>query len=62
LRQVRYKEGKEFADSFGAYFVETSIKDSPTIDAAFQILIKTIYIKHLEGSFQGKTKAEHSNN
>lgn len=56
-RQVKYKEGQEFADSFGAYFAETTIKDCPTIDAAFQILIKTIYIKRVEGSFHMKTKA-----
>lgn len=31
LRQVTYNEGKEFADSFGAFFTETTIKDSKSI-------------------------------
>ncbi|CAI2365761.1 unnamed protein product [Moneuplotes crassus] len=48
MRQVQYKEGKDFADSFGAFFAETTIKDSSTIDAAFQILIKMVYINKTE--------------
>ncbi len=30
-RDISYKEGKEFADSFGAFFTETTIKDQGTI-------------------------------
>jgi len=55
-RQVKYKEGKEFADSYGAFFTETTIKDPATIDSAFQILIKTVYIKLMEGDLKKKRK------
>ena len=49
-RRVQYKEGKALADKFGVFFAETSIKDQTSIDQAFQILIKTTYIKQFESN------------
>lgn len=41
-RQVSYQEGKEFADSLGMQFLETSAKDKINIDEAFMTLTKAI--------------------
>ena len=41
-RQVRYQEGREFAESFNAYFEETTITKPESIEHAFQIIIKTV--------------------
>ena len=41
-RQVSYQEGKEFADSLGMQFLETSAKDKINIDEAFLTLTKAI--------------------
>ena len=35
LRQVSYEEGKEFADSLGIKFIETSAKRSNNVEKAF---------------------------
>ena len=47
-RQVRYTEGKEIAESCGAYFEETTIQKPDSIEHAFQIIIKTVYIHRVE--------------
>lgn len=41
-RQVSYQEGKEFAESLGMQFLETSAKDKINIDEAFLTLTKAI--------------------
>jgi len=41
-RQVSYQEGKEFAESLGMQFLETSAKDKINIDEAFMTLTKAI--------------------
>ena len=41
-RQVSYQEGKEFADSLGMQFLETSAKEKMNIDEAFLTLTKAI--------------------
>ena len=41
-RQVSWNEGKEFADSLGMQFLETSAKDKINIDEAFMTLTKAI--------------------
>ena len=41
-RQVSYEEGKQFADSLGMQFLETSAKDKINIDEAFMTLTKAI--------------------
>ena len=55
-RQVNTKDGKDLADKIGALFAETSIKDLTSIENAFEILIKMVYIRKVEGS--GKSKAK----
>ncbi len=42
-RAVSTKEGKEFADSLGISFIETSAKERINIDDAFMGLTKQIY-------------------
>ena len=41
-RQVSFQEGKEFAESLGMQFMETSAKDKINIDEAFLSLTKAI--------------------
>ena len=41
-RQVSYEEGKQFAESLGMQFLETSAKDKINIDEAFMTLTKAI--------------------
>ena len=41
-RQISYQEGKEFADSLGMQFLETSAKESLNIAEAFSTLTKAI--------------------
>ena len=41
-RQVSYEEGKQFADSLGMQFLETSAKEKINIDEAFMTLTKAI--------------------
>ena len=58
LRQVKFKEGKDFADKIGAFFDETSIKDLTSIEHAFDIIIKTIYIQKVESKCKTKNKKD----
>ena len=39
---MSYEEGKQFADSLGMQFLETSAKDKINIDEAFMTLTKAI--------------------
>jgi Ras-related protein Rab-1A len=41
-RQVTFEEGKEFADTLGVKFVETSAKSSSNVDKAFFTLANEI--------------------
>ena len=41
-RQVSYEEGKQFAESLGMQFLETSAKEKINIDEAFTTLTKAI--------------------
>ncbi|CAI2368020.1 unnamed protein product [Moneuplotes crassus] len=61
-REVTEKEGIEFAESIGAFFTETTVMDSKVIDSAFQILIKTVYIKkNADGLQQGSSFRSRAN-
>jgi len=49
-RQVDYNEAKEFADSLGIPFFETSAKTAQNIDASFFKCAQDIYLRISEGS------------
>ena len=60
-RQVSYQEGKEFAESLGMQFLETSAKDKINIDEAFLTLTKAILPtvpENKRDADQGKQKAD----
>jgi Ras-related protein Rab-1A len=41
-RQVSYDQGKEFADTYGMKFIETSAKNATNVEDAFQTMTKEI--------------------
>lgn len=47
-REVKYDEGKKFADENGMLFIETSAKDSSQVEKCFTDLAATIYSRFLE--------------
>ena len=49
LREVTYEEGKEFADSHDAIFIETSSKKEYNIDKTFALLSEDILNKLYQG-------------
>jgi len=58
-RQVKFEEGKEFADSLGVQFIETSAKNSINVEKAFFTLaneIKGRVQKTNDGDNKGQSK------
>lgn len=53
-RQVTFEQGKEFADSLGVKFIETSAKNSINVEKAFFTLAEEIKSKVSKGSDEGK--------
>jgi Ras-related protein Rab-1A len=53
-RQVTYEQGKEFADSLGVKFIETSAKNSINVEKAFFTLAEEIKSKVSKGTDEGK--------
>ena len=51
-RQVSYEQGKEFADTYGMKFIETSAKTNQNVQEAFVTMTKEII-----GQLQDKEKA-----
>jgi Ras-related protein Rab-1A len=49
-RMVTFDQGKEFADSIGVKFIETSALSSTNVDAAFMQLAKSIKDKGTVGA------------
>lgn len=60
-RQVKYSEGQNIAEKYGAFFEETTIRKPDSIEHAFQIIIKTVYIHHVENPKRSmkKNKKDH---
>ncbi|XP_064620813.1 uncharacterized protein LOC135483732 [Lineus longissimus] len=54
LRDVTVEEGKELAEKNGLYFMETSAKDAENIEAAFEVLFKSI----LERKYNVRSKSD----
>jgi Ras-related protein Rab-1A len=55
-RMVDYSTGKDFADSMGISFIETSAKNSSNVEDAFNKMIKEIYQKNKQQSLQNYTE------
>ena len=60
-RQVTYQEGKDFADSNGMKFLETSAKTATKVQEAFELLTNEIIKSNLnkEKGLEKKEKAVH---
>ena len=60
-RQVTYQEGKDFADSNGMKFIETSAKTASKVQEAFELLTSEIIKSNLnkEKGLEKKEKAVH---
>ena len=53
-RQVTFEQGKDFADSLGVKFIETSAKNSINVEKAFFTLAEEIKSKVSKGIRMGK--------
>ena len=60
-RQVTYQEGKDFADSNGMKFIETSAKTASKVQEAFELLTSEIIKSNLnkEKGLEKKEKSVH---
>jgi GTPase SAR1 family protein len=47
-RKVSYEQGKEFADTYGMKFIETSAKNSINVEEAFVTMTKEIIKQNVE--------------
>ena len=61
-RQVSFSEGKNFADSMGMYFIETSALAKINIDEAFKIMANDLLQKncHLTTNNEGNVNSLNS--